>query len=152
MKQLSLHTEDHSIVRTFCGCFSDIEQLEEELHGACRPYAKPAVNIAETADSYMLEMTVPGYKRHDLQVKVEEDILIVSGDNGCVPEHYESVQHFFKKEFCLGAFSRSFLLPEDIDKVTACLKDGILFIYLTKGGLRRLPVEGQCHAANIPVK
>ena len=151
MKQLSLHTEDHAIVRTFCGCFSDMGQLEDELHGTFRPYVQPAVNIAETADSYMLEMTVPGYQRKDLQVKVEEDLLIISGNTSSVPEHYESVQHFYKKEFCLSSFSRSFLLPENVDKVTACLKEGILFIYMTKGGLRRLPVTGKCLAASIPV-
>lgn len=151
MKTAILHTEDHAIVRTFCGAFSDMDHLEEELHNAIGPYAKPAVNIAATGTSYMLELAIPGYRKKDLRVLIEEDVLTISGTASCVPEHYEAVQHFYKKEFCVEAFTRTFLLPEDFDTTTACLKDGILFIYITKGCIRRLPVEGRSYCVDIHI-
>lgn len=141
---------DHALVRTFCGSFSDMDHLDQALHAADRPYAKPAVNIAETATAYMLELTLPGYRKGDLRVRIEDDMLTISGMVSCVPEHYEGVLRFYKKEFSVESFTRTFLLPEDFDKVSACLKDGILFIYLTKGRSRR-PANGMDYEATIPV-
>lgn len=147
----SLKAEDHAIIRTFCGCFSDIDRLEEELHAESRPLAKPAINIAETATAYRLELALPGYKSSDLQVRIKNDTLIIQGRASCVPAQYEEVQRFYKREFAVESFTRSFLLPEDVDKASAFFKEGILFIHLTKGGIRRLPVNGPGYEEIIPI-
>lgn len=147
----SLKEEDHAIIRTFCGCFSDMNHLEEELHAESRPLARPAVNIAETATAYKLELALPGYRKSDLQVSIRNDTLIIQGRASCVPAHYEEVQRFYKREFAVESFARSFLLPEDVDKASACFEEGILFIHLIKGGVRRLPVEGPGYQETITI-
>lgn len=145
------HTGDHAVVRTFCGSFSDMDHLQEELHAESRPFAKPAINIAETNSTYMLELALPGYKKEDLHIMIEDDVLIVRGNASCVPEHYEEVQHFYKKEFYVESFTRTFLLPEDVDTASASLKEGILFIHLTKGDTRVWPVNGPCNTVIVPI-
>lgn len=147
----SLKAEDHALIRTFCGCFSDMDHLEEELHAENRPLPKPAINIAETATAYRLELALPGYRKSDLQAGIENDTLIIQGRASCVPAQYEEVQRFYKREFAVESFARSFLLPEDVDKASACFEEGILFIHLTKGGLRRLPVEGPPYKETITI-
>lgn len=141
----------HDTLRTFCGCFSDMDHLQEELHVEIKPYARLPINIAETGSEYMLEFALPGYKKSDLELLIEDDILIIRGTASCVPEQYEEVQHFYKKEFCVESFTRSFLLPEDIDRASARLDGGILFIHFTKGPRRILPVNGPCYKETIVI-
>lgn len=145
------HTEDHAVVRTFCGSFSDMDHLQEELHAATKPWTKPAINIAETNSDYLLELALPGYKREELQVMIEDDVLTIRGYASCVPEQYEAVLRFYKKEFCVEAFARTFLLPEDAGVATACLKEGILFIHITKGTAQVWPVNGPCNTVIVPI-
>lgn len=147
-----IKAEDHAIVRTFCGCFSDMDHLQEELHAEPRPYGRPAINIAETPTEYMLELALPGYKKCDLFIQIVGDMLCITGGLSCVPEHYSSVQRFYKKEFCVEAFTRTFLLPEDVDGTSARLEGGILFIYITKGPVRVQPVNGPCYQEIIPIQ
>lgn len=142
---------DHDTLRTFCGCFSDMDHLQEELHVEVRPYARLAINVAETASGYMLELALPGYKKSDLELLIEDDTLIIRGTASCVPEHYEEAQHFYKKEFCVESFARCFLLPEDIDRASARLEGGILFIHFSKGARRVLPVNGPCYQETITI-
>lgn len=145
------NTGDHAVVRTFCGSFSDMDHLQEELHGEHGICASPAVNIAETATKYLLELALPGYRQKDLHIMIEDDILIIRGTASCVPEHYEEVQRFFRKEFCIESFTRTFLLPEDVHASSAHLEGGILFIHLTRGAVRVLPVNGPCNTEIIPI-
>lgn len=145
------HTGDHAVVRTFCGSFSDMDHLQEELHAEIRPFVKPPINIAETNSTYMLELALPGYKKEDLHIMIEDDVLIIRGTASCVPEHYEEVQRFYKREFYVESFTRTFLLPEDVDAASASLKEGILFIHLTKGAAHVWPVNGPCNTVMVPI-
>lgn len=142
--------EDHALVRTFCGCFSDMDHLQEELRSQ-NFIEKPAINIAEMENSYLMELALPGYKTCDLQVSVDDDVLVVKGAVSCVPEQYEPVQKFYKKEFLIEPFCRRFLLPEDVASVSAKLEGGILFIKIRKGRRRRPVVDGLNEPVIIPI-
>lgn len=142
--------EDHALVRTFCGCFSDMDHLQEELRKESF-VQNPAINIAETESCYLMELALPGYKACDLQVSLDDDVLVVRGAISCVPAQYEPVQKFYKKEFCIEPFCRRFLLPEDVASVSAKLEGGILFIELRKGCLHRPVVDGACEQVIIPI-
>lgn len=144
--------EDHALVRTFCGCFSDMDRLPSELHGDKIMSGCPAINIAETASGYLMEMALPGYKKQDLMLVIEDDVLIVKGNSSCVPVQYEEVQRFYKKEFGIESFCRSFLLPEDVESATAAYEGGILAIHLQKGAIHKCVVDGSCERVFIPIQ
>ena len=146
-----LKTGDHAILRTFCGSFSDMDHLYEELHAESRPFARPAVNIAETASEYMLELALPGYRKSDLHLVIEDDVLIIEAVASC-PGHYHEVLHFYKREFVMESFARSFLLPEDVDTASASYEGGILFIHLVKGAVKVLQECGACHRETIQIQ
>lgn len=143
--------EDHALVRTFCGCFSDMDRLKSELHGEKDLTGCPAINIAETANGYLMEMALPGYKKQDITLTIDDDVLIVKGCSSCVPAQYEEVQRFYKKEFGVETFCRSFLLPEDVESASAVLEGGVLVINLQKGGIHKPVVNGVCELVLIPV-
>jgi len=91
----------------------------------------PAVDIFQTdANEVVLKAELPGLKREDIDVKVENNTLTIKGarrqDSEVKKEHYHRVER------CYGAFSRSFSLPATIDtgKVRADYHDGVLTVSL----------------------
>ena len=92
----------------------------------------PAVNIKETDKSFNLEVAVPGMKKEDLKIEVNDDVLTISSENKY--ENKEEKDGYKRKEFCYSSFCRSFYLPEntDVDGINASYKDGILDVTIPK--------------------
>ena len=91
----------------------------------------PAVDIFQSdANEVVLKAELPGLKREDIDVQVENNTLTIKGqrrqDSEVKKEHYHRVER------CYGAFSRSFSLPNTIDstKVRAEYHDGVLTVTL----------------------
>jgi HSP20 family protein len=133
--QAIIKTEDHAVVRTFCGSFSDMDHLYEELHAEVRTFNRPAINIIETDKEYMLQLALPGYRKENLQLEIRNDMLVIEAVSTTVPS-YKDIRRFYKREFATEPFSRTFLLPEDIDTATAEFRDGILTIHLGRGDVK----------------
>lgn len=96
------------------------------------PVARPKTNSIEHEDAYLLEMIVPGMSKENIQLEVEDETLTIQGR---VEESEEKEQpKFFRREFKVGAFKRSFKLPKAVntDKIEASYKDAILHIRLPK--------------------
>lgn len=92
----------------------------------------PRVNVAETPDQYELTFIVPGRKKEDFKIKVEQDILTVSFEEKDQPADENRKE--LRKEFSLRSFSRSFSLDEtmDADSINARYEDGLLTVTLPK--------------------
>lgn len=92
----------------------------------------PKVNIKETADAFIVEMAVPGLKKSDLNIDVDNQLLSISSE---IKEEKESNEdNYTRREFGYSAFKRTFNLPESVDdeKINASYKEGILNIHLPK--------------------
>ncbi|MCC5919592.1 MAG: Hsp20/alpha crystallin family protein [Cyclobacteriaceae bacterium] len=109
---------------------------EEPVHERSRANASvsiPPVNIKELENQYELEIAVPGYKKDDFKVNIEDHTLTVSGESKMTNE--SEVSNYSRKEFSYSSFSRSFTLPENkikMEKVDAEYQNGILKIKLPK--------------------
>jgi HSP20 family protein len=92
----------------------------------------PAVDIYEDEHSIQLKLEVPGIDQKDLDVKVENNILTVSGERKFEKEEKE--ENFRRVERRYGSFTRSFTLPNTVtaDDVSATYNDGVLKIRLGK--------------------
>jgi HSP20 family protein len=92
----------------------------------------PAVNIREDEKRFVLDLAVPGIEKKDLKIEFHEDILTISSE--IKNESEESSDGYKRKEFSYSSFSRSFQIPENInkDKIEANYKDGILSVALPK--------------------
>ena len=78
----------------------------------------PAVDIYEDEHSIQLKLEVPGIEEKDLDVKVENNTLTVSGERKLEKEEKEENFHRIERRY--GTFYRAFTLPTTID--TANLK------------------------------
>lgn len=94
---------------------------------------KPAVNVEENDEAYILSVAAPGMKRDQFKVELDNDLLTISGEHK--EENQEKDKHFTMREFSFSSFTRSFNLPEgrvDDSKIEAHYEDGVLKIELPK--------------------
>ncbi len=92
----------------------------------------PKVDIAETKEAFELSVQLPGVNKEDIKVELDGNLLTISGERKFNKE--ESDKTWRKVESFYGAFSRSFTLPDNVDKenIKANSKDGILLISIPK--------------------
>ena len=92
----------------------------------------PKVNIRETSDAYFVDMAVPGMKKSDFEIHLEDQLLSISSEVKDEKEYQED--NFTRREFGYSAFKRSFTLPETVneEKIKAKYSEGILSVHLPK--------------------
>ncbi|TMM53254.1 Hsp20/alpha crystallin family protein [Maribacter algarum] len=92
----------------------------------------PAVNIKDNETEFELELSVPGRKKEDFNIEIDEDVLTVSSEVRTDEE--KKTENFTRKEFTFSSFKRSFTLPETVDteKIEANYENGILSFVLPK--------------------
>lgn len=96
----------------------------------------PRVDVAETNKSFEVHVTLPGMKKEEIEIEVAGDMLTISGERKFKNEQNEAKYHMVESFY--GKFSRSFNLPENIDKaaISAELNEGILKIELPKAEVK----------------
>jgi len=92
----------------------------------------PAINTREGAFAYHVELDLPGMKKEDINIQVEDNTLVISGERKMKEEMKE--ENYYKVESQYGSFSRSFSLPEDADveQIHAEATDGVLEVIVPK--------------------
>lgn len=92
----------------------------------------PKVNIKEKADAYWVEMAVPGMKKSDFHIDLDNQLLSISTEVN--QEEKTKPDNYTHREFGYSSFKRTFTLPESVDdsKINASYNDGILSIHLPK--------------------
>ena len=92
----------------------------------------PLVDITEDEKEYLIKAELPDMKKEDVRLRVENDVVTISGERKFEMEDKGTKHHRIERAY--GSFVRSFSLPEDSDgsKVTADYKDGMLHVHLLK--------------------
>ena len=93
----------------------------------------PTVDIEENDDNYIIVADVPGVEKKDIDVRLENSVLSISGEKKVEKETGKGTKNHRSERFC-GSFSRRFTLPTAIraDKVDASYKDGVLSLTIPK--------------------
>ncbi len=101
-----------------------------------RPWG-PAVDIIENDKELLLAADLPGVKLEDVEVKIEDGTLTLSGSRKFENEDNKNGYHRIERSY--GAFHRAFALPESVDatKVEAAFENGVLKVTLPKKELAR---------------
>jgi HSP20 family protein len=92
----------------------------------------PAVDITEAEDHYLVTAEVPGAKRDDLTIEVQENVLTIRGEKRSERDEKTEKGRWLERTY--GSFSRSFTLPADADadRVSARMEDGVLKLEIGK--------------------
>lgn len=91
----------------------------------------PQVDISEAAYEYVITAELPGLKKEDVKITLEDGVLTLQGER---KQKEETGTRYHRVERSYGSFVRSFTLPDVIEeaKVAAEFKDGVLSIRLPK--------------------
>jgi HSP20 family protein len=92
----------------------------------------PPVDIYEDEHNFTLKIEVPGVEEKDIDVRIENNTLIVHGERKFEKEERE--ENYRRVERQYGSFTRSFTLPNSVDpgQVSAHYDKGVLKINLAK--------------------
>lgn len=109
--------------------------FDEVMERAANPNAgivyKPAANVREDEKMFAIELSLPGFEKEEIRMKLEKDLLTISAGR----EKKESEVKYTRNEFGFNArYSRSFILPDavDADAISAEYRNGILTVSLPK--------------------
>lgn len=114
-------------LRPFHGMWPEWARLEEPFK-----MGTPRVDVIDRDEEILVRAEVPGVEKKDLEVDLTGRNLHIKGER----RHEEKKEEgeLIRSEIARGTFSRTILLPEDLDfdKAVADFKDGILEIHLPK--------------------
>ncbi len=90
------------------------------------------IDVYQTPSDIIIKSTVAGVRSEDLDITITNDMVTIKGKRE--KEEEIKTENYFYQECYWGSFSRSIILPEDIDaeKAEAALKNGILTVKLPK--------------------
>lgn len=92
----------------------------------------PAVDVLEQKDAILVKADLPGMRREDIDVSIENNVLSIRGEKKHDAEHKEG--DVIRCERYYGTFHRAFTLPSSVDpqKVQAQFHDGVLELQIAK--------------------
>lgn len=114
---------------------SDFGRVINEVFGqAHRPVArkfKPAVNVIEREDNFMLHIAAPGLQKSDFELKLDKGMLTIRAEKTWSPAEGETVK---RQEFGSYRLERSFRLGKliDTEQIDAAYEQGVLVVNLPK--------------------
>ncbi len=111
--------------------------------GKSLPRVSPATDILEREDGFYVYMDIPGVRREDLKIDINENELVVTGRALLGTPEKET---FLEVQFGPGEYVRAVSLSDRVDRerIKANLKDGVLTLHLPrleKIAPRRIPVQ-----------
>jgi HSP20 family protein len=137
--------EDSWLPLPFRQLSQEVDRLFDEL--IHRPWGaqhtveewNPQLDLYETDGAFILEADLPGVKKQDVSVSVEEGVLVLRGRRSA--EHLRTEGNFHYHERRSGQFHRRLRLPAFVDqeKIRADFRNGVLRVTLPKLSGERSP-------------
>jgi HSP20 family protein len=92
----------------------------------------PGIDVMESDKQYEIRVTLPGIKKDEVKIELEDNTLTVSGERKFENEEKNKRYHLVESRF--GTFKRSFTLPRNVDNssIDAKMAEGILNITIKK--------------------
>jgi HSP20 family protein len=104
----------------------------------------PAVDVYETDTELVVKAQIPGVKKEDIELTVEENRLVISGQTRQEEEVNEEGYH--RRELRYGSFRRAVQLPTAVNQadIKAAYDNGVLTV--------RAPKAPEAAANKIPIQ
>ena len=113
--------------------FRMLDEMERSYFGGNNHPAMSTfrTDVTDTGDAFVLDAELPGFKKEDIKIDVENDCLTISAERKLDEE--EKQKNFIKRERFYGSFSRSFdVSGVNVDGIEAAYNDGVLKLTMPK--------------------
>ena len=126
---MDLSSDVNRMLDSFFSRPAELEGNGEEMASAVWA---PRMDLTETDDAYRLQMDLPGMKKADIHVRMDDHRLLVSGERS--EESTQEDEDHVHSERYFGSFYRSVRLPVTVaeENIKATFKNGVLTITLPK--------------------
>ncbi|MBT3645497.1 MAG: Hsp20/alpha crystallin family protein [Pelagibacteraceae bacterium] len=104
----------------------------------------PAVNTKETDGSFQVEVAVPGMKKEDFKIDLDNNILTISSEKKEEKDEKDG-EKISRREFSYFSFQRSFHLPNNVkeEEISAEYADGLLKLTIPKTETKKIENKKQ---------
>ncbi|WP_281627259.1 Hsp20/alpha crystallin family protein, partial [Traorella massiliensis] len=91
-------------------------------------------DIKDAGDSYELDMDLPGFKKEDVKIELENGYLTISADKNHEVDDKDDKGNYIRQERYYGSCSRSFYVGEDVthEDIKARFESGVLHLNIPK--------------------
>ena len=113
--------------------FRAFDDMERSFFRDVPSVASFRTDVTDTGDAYKLEAELPGFKKEDIKIDVEDDCLTISAERKVDEDKKDEKNNFVKRERYSGSYSRSFDVSGiNIDGIEASYTDGVLTLTMPK--------------------
>lgn len=129
--------------RTLASLPLDVERFFEDFGLSSDTVWVPSVDVTENDEAYELRAELPGMKKEDIHVSIEDNVLCLKGEKK--QESESNTKNVHRVERMYGKFERSFRIPNGVktNEIKAKYENGVLTI--------RLPKSEEAKRKEIPV-
>ena len=104
----------------------------------------PAINVKETPQAYVVELSAPGASKDDFIVNInDEGNLALKLERKENEQESDKQYHYLRREFSYTKYEQTLILPDDVDKekIAAKVENGVLTIHLPKLDEQKVKVQ-----------
>lgn len=111
--------------------FEDFDKMIKGFEG--NEFNKMSLDVYETDEAAFIEAELPGFRKEDININVENGVLTISAEKN-IEEEEEKGKKYFTKEIKHGSFKRAFEIPEYLNEedIKANFNNGILKIEIPR--------------------
>lgn len=111
--------------------FRMLDEMERSFFDDSSRVSAFRTDVTDTGDAFLLESELPGFKKEDIHLDVENDCLTISAERRM--DNDEKKPNFVKRERFYGSYSRSFDVSGiEVDGIEASYENGVLSLKLPK--------------------
>ncbi|MDB5036997.1 MAG: hypothetical protein JWQ35_525 [Bacteriovoracaceae bacterium] len=136
--------------------FSLFGNFFPELRAQFEDLYSPAFDLDETDKEYRIKVDLPGVKREDVKIEVQNNQLVISGERQSEEnDEKKGRSHFRTRSY--GSFERIMTLPANVDpnRIEAHFENGVLTVSIPKTEgpqARQIQIEGGGDSSQIQGK
>ena len=126
--------------------FREMQEMQRAFWGNSQSLASFRTDISETGESYKLEAELPGFKKEDITVDIEDDTLTIKAEHAENTDEKNDEGEYVRRERYYGSYQRSFNVSEiDVEGISAAYENGVLTLNLPK----KAPVKPESRRLEI---
>ena len=113
--------------------FNELQNIDRKLYGRHAAH-EMKTDVKEHDDSYEVDIDLPGFKKEDISVSLENGYLTVSAAKGLDKEEKDKKGKIIRQERYSGSLQRSFYVGEQLteEDIKAKYENGVLSFTLPK--------------------
>lgn len=112
--------------------FREMDEMEKRFFGR-QNVSSFNTDIKDNGDSYLLEAELPGFKKDEIDVSIDDNYLTIKAERNYEHDEKNDKGQYIRCERSYGSFSRSFDISDiDAEKIEAEYTDGVLKLTMPK--------------------